>query len=395
MCGKFGIQETKSESEMCGLTSTQYEKYMQQIVFDGSPNLRRTLAAMEQNSTTPTPDALWQQMLQSVVAREKSLDGVYALHISKSGGTSLCDAMKADRCFVTPDKRIKAFCWAGRYKSKSIDLGTKWARRRKVNETNIQFKNWVFYDENSSPSSTCSDVRAFLQKRNQSLAMSENWLPNGGVCEHDFMNIILLRHPLERLLSHYRHLYYECVHHSPPDSCTSMLTEDGYFDIDFMNKTFDIVTDNYNVRSLNEQYVYKEPTGFNGKGDDYLAAAMANLNKFDWVLLLTPGEETTLNQTNMLMREGIGLSHSLPVSRKRSGRAKKLRWSREDEERLMQMNSLDLKVWEEAKRLHKLDVVSVKRMREASMHLWEKRGSSKCMGGERCCGVIKTCQYHN
>ena len=302
--------------------------------------------------------------------------------------------MKSDQCFIPPDAKGKANCWAPEYRSSRVDLGTKWVRYKKVNETDIKFKNWVYYDEKRSPSSTCSEIRDFLYQNDQSLAMSENWLPIGGVCEHDFLNVIILRHPLDRLLSHYQHLYDECVQHSTPLSCTSILTTDGHFDIDFMNKTFDIITDNYNVRSLNEQHVYKKPTGFNGKGEDYLNRAIENLHRFDWVLILRPEEDQKLNQTKMIMEEGIGLSRSLPISRKRSGRRKKFRWSVEDEQQLRQTNSLDLKLWAEAKRINELDVISIRKMQASSSHLWQERQANKCTAtvrkdSETCCGIIQ------
>ena len=239
----------------------------------------------------------------------------------------MCDTMKVESYFANGKK---ANCWHNKYRTDKSDLGSQSVRKKSEDEINFKLGHWVYYDEQKTPSSRCSDTRAYLYKHNHTLAMSENWLPSGGVCKNDFLNVMIFRHPLERLLSHYRHLYADCIHHSTSTLCSQMLTTDGHFDIDFMNKTFDIITDNYYTRSLNEQTVYKEPTGFNGNGLQFLKSAMKNLRSFDWILLLGPEGGEGLNQTNLIMEQGIGLSDGLPHSRKRSGKKKKTVWSVDD-----------------------------------------------------------------
>jgi hypothetical protein len=349
------------------------ENKIDQIRYDGTPKMRRKLAEVGEEAVQ---NDMWIQMTKSIMEREKTIDKMYALHVSKSGGTSLCDTMKLDKCFIPQDAKRKANCWSYKYRSKQVDLGTKWVRHGKVNGTDIVFKNWVYYNESRSPSSTCLDIRNYLVQNMQTLAMSENWLPKGGVCQHGFLNVIVLRNPLERLRSHYQHLYDECIQHSSPGPCALMLNEDKSFNIDFMNRTFDIITDNYNVRSLNEQAVYKEPTGFDGKGQIYLENAIENLSKFDWVLIVSAEKENDMNK--IILEDGVGLSHGLPVSRKRNKRRQKNHFNAEDKKRIRKMNSLDLKLWREAKRIHKLDLISLRMMRKFSPTLWNERQSIKC-----------------
>ena len=73
-----GSPERKSESE-----ESNTHEGIKKIEYNGTPKMRRSLAELGENAV---PDAMWTKMTTSVIAREKSLDGVYALHVSKSGG---------------------------------------------------------------------------------------------------------------------------------------------------------------------------------------------------------------------------------------------------------------------------------------------------------------------
>jgi len=82
--------------------------------------------------------------------------------------------------------------------------------------------------------------------------MSENWLPTPGVCQDTFMNIIMIRHPIDRLLSHYNHILRLCKKEKS-NTCHDMLQKNDpqYFNHTIMIQSFDIISDNYIVRSLN------------------------------------------------------------------------------------------------------------------------------------------------
>lgn len=296
----------------------------------------------------------------------------------------MCDVMKNDGCFIEGKEKN---CFL---RSDGVDLGPHWVRKQREAEINFNIGEWAYYRENKTKSSSCSNIRSCLHKHNHTMAMSENWLPSGGVCKYDFLNVMIFRHPLDRLLSHYRHLYANCVKHSTLALCSQMLTTDGYFDIDFMNKTFDIITDNYYTRSLNEQTVYKEPTGFNGNGSKFLKSAKRNLQNFDWILIIGPEGGKEQNQTKLIMEQGIGLSDGLPHSRQRSNKKPMPQWSTDDEVRLRNVNTLDMKLWNEALKLHELDVISIERMKSASTDLWNQRLEGRCnKNNTSCCGTIR------
>jgi len=361
----------------------------------GQPRARRKLAEAEQYDErivqVVPDDVMWKTVVKSVLKRERSLVGIYALHVSKSGGTSLCDLMKAEKCFHPPDRKGKSNCWAKKYESNSIDLGTQWVRQNYDDKgiLNFQLPLWMLYDEENAPSSSCSDIHDYLSRYKHSLAMSENWLPKTGVCTKDFLNIIIFRHPMDRLLSHYRHIYKKCKERSSPMACSKMLVDSGeYFDIDFMKKTFDIVTDNYYTRSLNVQSVYSLPSIL---PEHHLENAKGNLRNFDWVLLLGMDYE---NSTQEILQEGVGVSLPLPTSRQVDSSEKKIRFRPQDIQRLEKLNKLDFQLWEESKRLHNLDLISIRRMRSASPHEWYNRLNFKEKNSTRpgCCGVV--CDNH-
>lgn len=348
---------------------------------------RRNLAAEYEEMQMTVADDLWNTMTKSVLTREQSLVGIYALHVSKSGGTSLCDLMKAEKCFYPPDREGKANCWAYQYRSKSIDLGTQWVRKNYSTRgvtTHFELPSWMLYDEENTPSSSCNDIRDYLSRYNHTIAMSENWLPKSGVCTNDFLNVIIFRHPLDRLLSHYRHIYNECKHKSGRMSCSQMLLDGGeYFDVDYMNETFDIITDNFYTRSLNGQNVYSSPSSL---PDYHLDHARENLRDFDWILLLGLEFE---NSTQEILEEGVGLRTPLPTSRQAGNTKKTIRFRSQDLQRLRKMNKLDFRLWEEAKRLHQLDLISIRKMKSASPLEWHERlkitDKNRRQG---CCGVV-------
>jgi hypothetical protein len=305
--------------------------------------------------------------------------------------------MKAEKCFYPPDRQGKANCWAYQYQTNFIDLGTQWVRQNYGTKgsgagggiIDFQLPSWMLYDEENTPSSSCNDIRDYLSRYNHSIAMSENWLPKSGVCTQDFLNIIIFRHPMDRLLSHYRHIYNECIRKSGgPMSCSQMVMDGGeYFDVDFMIETFDIITDNYYTRSLNGQSVYSSPSSL---PEYHLDSARENLRDFDWILLL--GSEFE-NSTQEILQEGVGLSRPLPISRQADRAKKTIRFRPQDLQRLEKMNELDFELWKEAKRLHRLDLISIRKMRSASPLVWYKRLSAKEKNSKKgCCGVV--CDDH-
>lgn len=89
----------------------------------GTPEERRALALLG-DSVSPKR---WRDMTQCMIDREKTLTGVFALHISKSGGTSLCNLFKTEKCFVPPSPDKESNCWYSAMKTTFVDFSPKCA----------------------------------------------------------------------------------------------------------------------------------------------------------------------------------------------------------------------------------------------------------------------------
>jgi len=293
-----------------------------------------------------------------------------------------------------------ANCWARRYKSHTVDFGPQWQRKQYSEE--LKMKDWVYFYEHETPSSACSDIRHHLHHQNQTLAMSENWLPKGGnLCQQDFSNVIVVRDPIKRMSSHYQHLFEECIRGKKgvqKEKCLQMiqggtLNENGinYFNITFMIKWFDIISDNYYLRSINDQNIYKKPFGMEGKGNEYLKMALDNLHNFDWVMVLHDGQaDEEIINTDLITRQGLGLKQKFGHSRKQKGISKNIRLDAKDVEKLKEVNKYDEVIWQEAKRLNALDVYSLKKLTQNGLDPFRGMQNISSGGESKCCGRICT-----
>ena len=371
-----------------GVTFTQPLKTTFELC-TGKPQERRQLAELGDDTTKDQ----WLEMKRCMEEREEELVGVYSLHVSKSGGTSLCDLLKEEQCFISPHNP-NANCWSNRYRTQVIDLGPQWQRKKKSEA--FGFPEWVLYNETAVPSSSCDQIVQYLQDNNQKVAMSENWLPEGGnLCQNYFSNIVVIRDPMRRVLSHYQHLYRACMSKKTTkglkrDQCHQMLhggiwneESKNYFNLTFMMEWFDIVSDNYYVRSLNDQSVYKEPFGMNGKGGMYLQHALRNLRNFDWIILIQSGNDEEDINRELIIKYGLGLENDFGISRKKREKKSDIILRENDYKIMKKLNKYDQKIWSEAKRLNSLDVISLKKYAEYDTD-WSKKRSSHI----ECCGRI-------
>jgi hypothetical protein len=247
---------------------------------------------------------------------------------------------------------------------------------------------WIIL-EPSVPEATCDDVKRHLDQYEQKIAMSENWLPTGGVCQDDFINVIMMRNPMERLLSQYSHILRLCEKVNPKnvELCDLMTFKPTnstmrLFNITTMMKYFDIVSDNYIARSLSTREAYQAPVG---RMEEYSALAIQNLKKFDWILLIDNNKEGK-NSTNILLELGLGFSSSSLPKENVDPQSHSLSLSDESRKILMDLNKFDHEIWKEAQRLHELDIKSLKYMEKYGKDLlliWNQRRR-----GDSCCGRV-------
>ena len=259
-----------------------------------------------------------------------------------------------------------------------VDTSPQWARPQTVKKLNLP--KWTLVNEDI-PVRHCGDMKLALEKmRKNFFFMSENWLSQDGVCDNDFMNTIIVRNPMQRLISHYRHIYrtvdnelkYKFVTKNP----------DPVFNVTFMLENFDLISDNYYARSLNGKENFLLPYGLAGKSEEVLTTALEELHKFDWILIIgEDGQENESENNDFILTRGVGLSKGLGMERVQPRNTKYL--SDHDENILLELNALDSKIWEEAKKLHALDVLSLQMMIKHGGHIvenYKKKESDKCCG---------------
>ena len=302
-------------------------------------------------------------------------------------GTSLCEVFKAEKCFTPLHPEKPCNCWYPELKTSKVNFSTQWVREAANNFFN--FQRWtVLGPKGHVPSSSCDDINEHLQQHNQTLAMSENWLPYDGVCSEYFMNTIIVREPMSRLLSHYNHLLRECIRRNKNQTqlCTSNMlldhdidnsneekngsTDKKIFNVTAMTYHFDIITDNYYLRSLNTEHIYRKPLGFGNKGSEYLKKALKNLRQFDWILLLGGGEENESNNLDFILNKGIGLTSGMGMDRVHHTSSKSMF---SDESYLKTLNHYDSQIWEEAQILHQLDIESLRQLEKYGGETWKGR----------------------
>lgn len=299
---------------------------------------------------------------------------------------------------MPPQGNPKANCWSPEYKLMGVpvSLGPQWLRKKSCKEFNLPM--WMSYDEKNVPSSSCEALVEFLERSGQKVAMSENWLPVGGsLCQNQFVSVLVMRHPVRRILSHYQHIFNACMKSNPLESavCLTMLNDQAwdrgngtYFNISVTSKSFDIITDNYYMRSLSDQSVYKEPFQMNGRSEEYFQQALDNLRSFDWIILLDNDTNDFDNNMNrdLIVRNGLGLHHDFGFLRKRSetnSDISHIDLLQPDFEDLMAINKYDFKLWHEAKRLSNLDIIYINR----SMQYYDN-ARNQIERDMDCCGHI-------
>jgi hypothetical protein len=352
----------------------------------GTPQERRALASLGDAVSSQK----WRDMTHCMINRERRLKGIFALHVSKSGGTSLCNAFKTEQCFVPPSDNKEANCWYSAMKTSTVDFAPKWVRSSSAHFFHLP--RWLEADARQS---TCLDIYNHLQQFQQKLAMSENWLPTNGPCQDHFMNVVIVRNPIHRLVSHYSHILRLCKRRTSNHThlCDVLLQKDNqhFFNHTIMMEYFDIISDNYIVRSLNTMQGYKAPLGHM---EESLSIALEHLNRFDWILLLLEGlEGSSNNSTNRLMDLGLGLSTVLrPARTKPSTQVVSL--SKESENILMDLNKWDYEIWKEAQKLHELDLLSLHYMQQyaSDLLLDFRKGSHR---DSSCCGNVCVSQKNN
>jgi len=338
----------------------------------GTPKERRALASLGENTTTVATD--WELMTSCVRRRELRMKAHFGLHISKSGGTSLCKLFRSENCSTLP--RISENCHLA-------TTGPQWVRTKIRRQFNLP--HWMWVSGDSQPNS-CEGIALELEETNLTAVMNENWLPGGHVCEGKFINTILVRNPIARILSHYNEVYEGCLQ-VRRKSCIQFLVDGSLkgdkkvFNVSFLENALDIISNNYYTRMLNNRTVYLSDSEFHGQRNSVLNKALDNLQKFDWVLLHGSGNNQENIENDIIVMDGLGMSKGLGLSRSKNSETTTA-ISLAHEEYLREKNDLDNYIWQEAQRLHSLDIESIR--------LMKKYGGDFHKKPDKCCGNICT-----
>jgi hypothetical protein len=357
------------------------------------PAERRALARLGDAAS----EEQWRTMTECILRTgfETKL-GYFHMHVSKSAGTALCGSMrdacaqekKAD-CLLQP---LKMRPYWYRNNKQTSEMGSQpWGR----------LLPW-FRDV------TCRELEKKMGWANWKVVMSERNIPFAKIqsgklqplCTK-FVNSINFRDPVGRIESHYQHLFRNCQetmrrNKEPESNCNQLFytTEEGdKFNVPKLVKIYDILSDNYYTRSLNPEWVYKWQASSSiptlsqhpKAMSEILPFANASLHAFDWVFLVKSGpEQEEAEKNDLVFRYGMGFPNSTLRYFGHSGKVTPFEETGKtlsDVSLLRRIQSLDYLLFEEAKRLHRLDVIASERMKphiEALM--------ARIQGNQRCCG---------
>lgn len=340
----------------------------------GTASERRSLAAMGDEATQQD----WRDMAACTMERRRQLQAHFFLHVSKSGGTSICDFTKQQRQACFSQDLQDAHCQIG----DPLHTGPRWMH---TTPDNFKVAKWIPFNDNHTPNPTCDEMRQYTQEQGIKFLMKENYLPRkepaggGTSCEKSFWTSIILRDPADRVVSHYNHMRRGCLKDNDHALCESEMlssADNHYFNLTKMKSNFHLITDNYYIRSLSEKAVFHDERDI-GNDKVLLQRALTVLRGIDWIMLLEDHDTMPF-----ILHEGLGLEG--PLLHSNSNHGEHIDVTAQDVRRLRRWNRADYVLYNEALRLHQLDVVSIKKFQQYAP---EALGSARA-NDKSCCGVI-------
>ena len=260
---------------------------------------------------------------------------VYFLHVSKSGGTSVCDLAYDEVNGCSPPSKdhdgFSAHCW-------TQGTGPAWesgAERRHMDLS-------------------CNETVDVFRRTKSSLVFNEGYLPaadpggggaaavgrpqlSGSLCNEQLIHATVLRNPYKRVESH-AHLLD--VRKEAGDWGTRL-----WGDLSFKEKAKanPYIFDNYITRVLLGHATYYSAGGSGSLGDDHLRAGQLQLMRFDVVATL----EHACGWQHLWSRALLWPSTDLDAHAKRRRVKKKvIKQGREtDWDLIMRHNAIDYQLW--------------------------------------------------
>ena len=163
---------------------------------------RRALAAR-----TDSDPAAWRRLGKCLVESRAARPVVMFVHVSKSGGTSVCQNARSDGCSTAGNN-----CWV-----LELDDGPSWISPEAVS------RPFLFTDVPSMRKAwgvdSCAERLQFSVARGLTFVAVENYLSaemvGESACEREFVGLIYLRETLTRLHSHFRNTVKLWPHDAP------------------------------------------------------------------------------------------------------------------------------------------------------------------------------------
>jgi hypothetical protein len=203
---------------------------------------------------------------------------------------------------------------------------------------------------------SCSQRAAYLKQAGYNFFANELYLVNGlrspvgsTPCD-DFVNTIVLRNPVRRMLSNLKHIaaYYVNMKAPPPHGLAAF------------NETAPAVLDNYTIRMLLGHWIYDLKLG--GIHEAHLELAKLRLQQFDVVMLLERPDEL-----HVLMKYAMGWNTTLrDVSKVNAGNllsgdspSPELQLTSDDMRTLAALNAYDQELYVFAQRMMVIDLAWV------------------------------------
>jgi hypothetical protein len=331
------VQQHQANSKNI-LSPQQFSQSSFSIKGNSHVSVRRQLALAVQSGAYKDDDiaAYRTQYLSEMQARQ----AVYYLHVSKTAGTFLCDCGWLSGC-KSFDKKNHTTCTLALDKTTPGGFGCgnchapfnwpAWTPRMMEN-TSLGVRN--------SALDTCAGTAEFLRYHNITVEGNERYLISEGLCPQ-FWNIMVLRSPQERLVSHL--------------SMISEMFANQYFlpvnaSLNDVNREIPGIANNFFIRSLLGKDVYELPLG--QITTTHLEQAKRVLEEFDLVFV----QSDTLAQ-----RLKSRMGWSCPTAPSREGTTDaylthlKQVWTPAEWEQLDENNKLDELLLNHARTLEEAD----------------------------------------
>jgi len=263
-----------------------------------------------------------------------SKSAVFFSHISKSAGTQLCMCGWDSGCKAWGSANQDDNCHA-RGPGSPMDIPA-WG--------GVVIRPEMF--------DTCNQLETYNKANSFTVEGNENHLIRQGVC-HQFWNVVIMRDPMDRLVSHLSHLHDL---DEKMDRDWAQVQVGSFWDPENITaeaafETIPIVMNNYYIRNLLGPKGYEIP--FGKVNQTHLDEAKEILEQFDLVLIK---DEELVSNIQRLMGWSCYSEASRSGHTEQYASNLKDNWSLDEWKRIEEVNQLDIELYRHAAMLYTMDL---------------------------------------